>query len=145
MRFVDEFPHDIVKRAAEEFGVSRQAVHRHLTALVREGQVEASGQARRKRYGLKVQVVERVLPFAGNQDEERVWRSIVAPVLSDLPESILRICDYGFTEMYNNAIEHSEGTTATVRVCRSASRASRRLARRLPTKSSASMRRLTPA
>jgi anti-sigma regulatory factor (Ser/Thr protein kinase) len=120
LRFVDEYPHEIAKRASAEFGVSRQAVHRHLTALVREGQLEASGEARRKRYGLKTHVVERDLPFVANQDEERVWRLIVAPVLSGLPESILRICDYGFTEMYNNAIEHSEGTTATVRVCRSA-------------------------
>jgi anti-sigma regulatory factor (Ser/Thr protein kinase) len=120
LRFVDEYPHDIVKRAAEEFGVSSQAVRRHLTALVREGQIETSGQARRKRYGLKTQAVETTLPFAANQDEERVWRLIVAPVLAGLPESILRICDYGFTEMYNNAIEHSEGNTATARVCRSA-------------------------
>ena len=78
------------------------------------------GKCCRKRYGLKTQVVERTLPFVANQDEERIWRLIVAPVLSGLPESILRICDYGFTEMYNNAIEHSEGTTTTVRVCRSA-------------------------
>ncbi len=120
LRFVDEYPHEIAKRASEEFGVSRQAVHRHLTALVREGQIEASGQARRKRYGLKTQVVERTLPLAANQDEERVWRLIVAPVLAGLPESILRICDYGFTEMYNNAIEHSEGATAQIFIGRSA-------------------------
>jgi anti-sigma regulatory factor (Ser/Thr protein kinase) len=120
LRCVDDHPHDIAKLAAEAFGVTRQAVHRHLTALVREGQIEPSGLSRRKGYALKVEGLEKTLPLAENTDEERVWRMFVAPVLSNLPDNIVKICNYGFTEMFNNAIEHSEGTTGTIFVRRSA-------------------------
>ena len=87
---------------------------------MQEGLIEASGQTRHKRLRPEFQVVEKTLPFSANQDEERVWRSIIAPVISDLPQNILRICDYGFTEMYNNAIEHSDGTIAHIFIRRSA-------------------------
>ena len=116
LRFVDTCPNDIAKRTAEAFGISRQAVHRHLAALIDEGHLEATGQTRRKRYALKVQEFERTLPLAENKDEDRVWRNVVAPLLAGLPDNILRICSYGFNEMLNNAIEHSEGTIATILV-----------------------------
>jgi anti-sigma regulatory factor (Ser/Thr protein kinase) len=120
LRFVDDYPRDIARQATDAFGITRQAVHRHLTALVREGQIEPSGQGRRKGYALTVQALEKTLPLAENRDEERVWRLFVGPVLSNLPDNIVKICNYGFTEMFNNAIEHSEGTTATILVRRSA-------------------------
>jgi anti-sigma regulatory factor (Ser/Thr protein kinase) len=37
-----------------------------------------------------------------------------------LPENIMRICQYGFTEVFNNAIDHSEGRQALVKVERTA-------------------------
>jgi anti-sigma regulatory factor (Ser/Thr protein kinase) len=33
--------------------------------------------------------------------------------LSNLPDNISRICDYGFSEMLNNALDHSEGSQVT--------------------------------
>jgi anti-sigma regulatory factor (Ser/Thr protein kinase) len=117
---VQEHPDDIAKVAAEAFGITRQAVHRHLSILVKENQIEAAGQTRRKRYMLKVHKVEEVLALAENRDEDRVWRSLVEPILADLPENVLKICQYSFTEMFNNAIEHSEGEYAKVRIERTA-------------------------
>jgi anti-sigma regulatory factor (Ser/Thr protein kinase) len=41
--------------------------------------------------------------------EEAVWRNHYSFILEGLPESIVNICLYGFTEMVNNIIEHSGG------------------------------------
>lgn len=113
-------PDDIAKVTAERFGITRQAVHRHLKALVDDGVIEATGQTRRKRYSLKAQEFEETLSLAEHRDEDRVWRTYVEPHLAGLPANVLRICQYGFTEMFNNAIDHSEGFQATIRTSRSA-------------------------
>ncbi len=113
-------PDDISKVTAERFGITRQAVHRHLKALVDEGTLEATGQTRRKRYSLKVQEFEETLSLAENRDEDGVWRTYVEPHLDGLPTNVLRVCQYGFTEMFNNAIDHSEGSQVAVATRRSA-------------------------
>ena len=45
--------------------------------------------------------------------EDRVWRECFAGLLSRLPDNVRQICNYGLTEMFNNATEHSSGATIT--------------------------------
>jgi anti-sigma regulatory factor (Ser/Thr protein kinase) len=117
---LQEHPDDIAKFTAEVFGITRQAVHRHLATLVKENQIDAVGQTRRKRYALKAHKIEKVLSLAENRHEDLVWRSSVEPILAHLPENVLKICQYGFMEMFNNAIEHSQGTHASITIERTA-------------------------
>lgn len=58
------------------------------------------------------------LTLAPNLPEDKVWREQVRPLLDGIPQNVLSICQYGFTEILNNAIEHSEGKTARIAVCR---------------------------
>jgi DNA-binding transcriptional ArsR family regulator len=120
LRELEAHPEDIAKVAAERFGITRQAVHRHLSALLKDGLIEATGRTRRKRYRLKYEIVKELLPLKENRDEDRVWRTLVEPHLTSLRENVLRICQYGFTEIFNNAIEHSEGSHALIIIGRSA-------------------------
>jgi anti-sigma regulatory factor (Ser/Thr protein kinase) len=113
---VGAHPEDIAKVTAEKFEITRQAVHRHLVALVKQGHLEASGLTRRKQYRLKIAKVETLFSLAENREEDVVWREFVDPQLADMQKNVLRICQYGFTEIFNNAIEHSEGTHALVKV-----------------------------
>lgn len=46
--------------------------------------------------------------------EDGVWRFRILENLSGVRQNIIDICQYGFTEMFNNAIDHSEGTEITV-------------------------------
>ncbi len=117
---VSDHPLDIVRVTVESFGITRQAVHRHLAAMVEAGLIEATGKTRQRRYALKIQRIEQGLSLEENPDEDAVWRRWIAPELEDLPDNVRRICHYGFTEMYNNAVDHSEGTHALVSVERSA-------------------------
>jgi DNA-binding MarR family transcriptional regulator len=117
---VENHPDDIAKATAEAFDITRQGVHRHLTALVKEGQIEATGQTRRKRYALKITKIEKSLLLAENRHEDQVWRTYVEPHLAGVSENVMRICQYSFTEMFNNAIEHSEGKHAFIQIERTA-------------------------
>jgi anti-sigma regulatory factor (Ser/Thr protein kinase) len=119
---LEAHPEDIAKVAAERFDITRQAVHRHLNSLLKDRLIEATGRTRQKRYTLKSEIVREVLSLKDNRDEDRVWRTLVEPHLMGLRENVLRICQYGFTEIFNNAIEHSEGSDALVIIGRSATR-----------------------
>jgi anti-sigma regulatory factor (Ser/Thr protein kinase) len=49
-----------------------------------------------------------------------VWTNDIQPVLGEPPENVLDIWRYCFTEMLNNAIDHSGGTGVNVRILRTA-------------------------
>jgi len=38
----------------------------------------------------------------------------MAPLLKDLKNNVKEICQYGFTEMVNNMIDHSESNTIRI-------------------------------
>ena len=118
---VDAHGGDIAKRAASVFGITRQAVHKHLRRLVEEGVLTESGQTRSHSYRLAVlSEWENSYPIAAGLAEDVVWTREVRATLGELPDNVLLLWQHGFTEMFNNAIDHSEGTRIHVRVRRTA-------------------------
>jgi len=116
---VEAHPSDLVRVTTEKFGISRQAVHQALKRLIQDGLIQASGRTRSRRYGLgpvRKRIV--VLKVASGLDEHGVWTEQVRPQLLDLPQNVLSICQYGFTEMLNNVIDHSGSPVATVTIQR---------------------------
>lgn len=51
-------------------------------------------------------------------EEYLVWRRDVQPALGPLPQNVLDIWQYSFTEMFNNAVDHSGGSQITVKVAK---------------------------
>ena len=47
-------------------------------------------------------------------DEDVIWRKDMLPRLKGTNQNVLQICQYGFTEIVNNAIEHSGSETLRV-------------------------------
>lgn len=118
---VARHPADVAKRAATRFHITRQAVHKHLRRLVEEGILTESGQTRSRSYGLAVlSQWERSFPIQAGLEEDIVWTQDIRPVLGELPDNVLRLWQHGFTEMFNNAVDHSEGTQIHVEVRRTA-------------------------
>lgn len=114
-------PTDIVRIAAEKFECTRQAVHKHLQRLVADGSVVVSGQTRNKRYELAPLVNWSMrYDLGGRLAEDVVWRSDVSPLLGKLPENVLSIWHYGFTEMFNNVIDHSGARYVTISLTKTA-------------------------
>ena len=101
--------------------LSRQAMSLHLRPLIEGGKVVRSGTTRGARYGLASRapapaVVARSLRTRG-LDEGRVWDDVsaslnLARLLRPNVDAIVR---YAFTEMLNNAIEHSEAERCAIR------------------------------
>jgi len=102
-------------------GVSRQALSIHVRSLVDAGKVVRSGAARGARYMLRdrapaAAVVARALRTRG-LDEARVWDELAAGLnlRRALRPNVGAIAHYAFTEMLNNAIEHSEASRSSMR------------------------------
>jgi len=118
---MEKSPKDITRTAAERFGITRQAVNKHLQRLAKEGAIAATGQTRGRTYRLAPlfhwsALYEREPGLA----EHDVWRDDIAPRLGAMPDNVLNLWDYAFTEMFNNAIDHSGGTKITVHITKTA-------------------------
>ena len=117
---VEAHPQHIARMTSERFGISRPAVSKHLRSLIEGGFLEASGSTSGRRYSLR-RILDESWRFKVDEiEEDRVWRENVRPHLQELPENIFDICYYGFTEMLNNVIDHSESEEALVHLSRTA-------------------------
>lgn len=120
---VEQHPNAISKVTAEHFKITRQAVNKHLHTLEKEKALKASGSTRNKSYNL-CPVVQFVKAYKVQEGltEDAVWRNDIAPVLNAMPENVLDIWHYGFTEMFNNAIDHPEANAIVVNINKIATR-----------------------
>jgi anti-sigma regulatory factor (Ser/Thr protein kinase)/biotin operon repressor len=97
---------------ARHLGVTRQAVSLHLRQLIDDGEIVKTGSTKAARYfpptaARPLRTVARDLRING-LDESIVYEEIsVTLSLSRLSDSIESIVHYAFTEMLNNAIDHS--------------------------------------
>jgi anti-sigma regulatory factor (Ser/Thr protein kinase) len=118
---------------ARKSGVSRTYVHRTLQQLEREGVVRLVGKANKARYvsanpeaidkALASELVFRAILRNDSLEEDRILERIKAEtgIFRGISPNVARIVDYGFTEMLNNAIEHSHSLKIEVRMGRTAS------------------------
>ncbi|MGH8201480.1 MAG: STAS-like domain-containing protein [Steroidobacteraceae bacterium] len=108
---VGHHPGDISRVTAEHFGITRQAVNKHLDRLAMEDSIIQTGKTRSRSYKLATLLEWRddfqMLPGLA---EDSVWRDSILKALGKMPDNVLDIWHYGFTEMFNNAIDHSQGT-----------------------------------
>ena len=120
LRNVRGHPQNLVPFVAAHFGITRQAVGRHVRELVGLGRIETVGERKARRYNLAVLSKKLVnLSLAGLQ-EDTAWREHIRGFVSDLPRNVVDIWYYGCTEMINNAVDHSGGSTLTIAMTRTA-------------------------
>ena len=109
LRNVADHPGDIASLAANEFDLKRATINRYTRRLIDDGLLTATGSTRARRYELRniVDFEFRMEGITRSPDEDLVWRFKVLPEIRDLPKNIVDILHYGFTEIYNNVIDHS--------------------------------------
>lgn len=118
---VEKHPTDVAKVTAGKFDITRQAVNKHLIKLVDEHALTQHGKTRNRSYRLHPLVEwQKSYLLTDPLAEDVVWRQDVVASLGQIPENVLDIWHYGFTEMFNNAIDHSDGTTLTVQLKKTA-------------------------
>lgn len=116
---VAQHPRDLAAVVSKKFQISRQASNRHIMLLVQEGCLTEQGQTKNRVYRLAANTVKnwsyQIVPGLA---EDVVWREDLRPAIGDASQNVIQIWNYGFTEMFNNAMDHSGGTTITVRMDR---------------------------
>ncbi len=110
---------DLVRFAATKFACSRQAMHKHVQKLIAEGVLTATGSTRSRIYTLAVLAEWRQKwRLTKRLSEDEAWHQAVGPRLHDLADNVRGIWLYGFSELFNNAIDHSQGTSIQVAIRR---------------------------
>ncbi|OGR03546.1 MAG: ArsR family transcriptional regulator [Deltaproteobacteria bacterium RIFOXYD12_FULL_50_9] len=118
---VEHHPKDIIALTSETFSVSRQAVNKHIKQLIAQKALIREGKAKSVRYFLHPQSEWiATFPLADNSAEDVVWRNEIKQKIGQLSDNALGIWYHGFSEMFNNAIDHSEGTSVTINIKKTA-------------------------
>ncbi len=118
----DHLGRAISKALRDRFGVSKQTAHRYLRELVDNGELAAIGEGRGRVYqrvkggGPPLFPVEDGKLFslsikeAQALGEDRLWERDIVPLLPQaLRRNVRSILQHGFTEIVNNALDHSSG------------------------------------
>lgn len=121
LKNVEKNPKTIVAITARKFGISRQAINKHIKQLVEQGSLLESGSTRNKHYSLSALAEWRhTYNLSPGFAEDEVWRNDIKSFVSDLPDNVIDIWNYGFTEMLNNVIDHSSGKKVSIRINKTA-------------------------
>ena len=113
---------DIASFTAEKFKITRQAVYKHINLLISQGAITATGSTKDKIYSLntKEQINKKYDLKESPLEEDVVWREDIYPIFEQYPENVINIWHYCFTEMFNNVIDHSNGSGVIVRINKTA-------------------------
>ncbi|MCP4767848.1 MAG: DUF4325 domain-containing protein [Gammaproteobacteria bacterium] len=110
------------KQLCAHLGISRQALNVHIRTLITAGKLYKSGATRAAKYHLNEAAPQsrrfkKTLRLA-SLDEHQTYE-LMATLLnlrSALPANLQTIVNYGFTEILNNAIDHSKAKTCEIEV-----------------------------
>lgn len=119
VEYVDKHRSATGPELAAALGVTRQAINQHIRRLLAERKILKTGSTRAARYlppdaKPDERQLDRELELAG-LDEARVYEQFaLALSLGGLRENVESIVHYAFTEMLNNAIDHSHSSRCSV-------------------------------
>lgn len=114
---VGNHPKDIVQITSKKFDVSRQAINKHIQFLVRQQAIQFQGTTRNRQYFLcSVKKVEKIYSIEDDLEEDVVWRHDILPLVDEFSDNVIKIWSYCFTEIFNNAIDHSSGEYVVVHI-----------------------------
>ncbi|MFI5348555.1 MAG: STAS-like domain-containing protein [Elusimicrobiota bacterium] len=116
---VSAHPKDISLFSAKKLKINRRTAIDYLHELSKSGEVSVQGKTRARVYILGTRVHKNWdIVIGPRTHEDEVWREKIFPTLSGVDENVRQICQHGFTEMLNNAIDHSEADHAEIRIQR---------------------------
>ena len=97
----------------QKHGITRQTVNNYLRKLVENEIIEKQG----KNYVIAIKVFDKKYKING-LEEDRVYEDFIKPIIVDYKPNVQMIINYSFTEMLNNAIDHSESKDVEILVGR---------------------------
>ena len=102
---------DIIQTAIQRFGVSRQAVLKHMHTLIAEKQVVAYGKTRDRFYELRPQVnFSKTIDIDTDFSPEAILKKQILPHFSYLSTNLHEICEFSIEAILNNIVDHADAT-----------------------------------
>ena len=107
---------ELCAAGATQFGVTKSAISKHIKEL-QDSIVFVDDGGRSKKCFLKQNEpveFDFKIDGPGCLDESEIFRKQIRPLLSSMCSNALNILDYGFSEMFNNVMDHSGATQAKI-------------------------------
>lgn len=111
---VDDVGKIATSEIAKTFGITRQAVFKNIQELVKSGVLIKTDSAELPYKITPLKKLSLTIPVGPDSQEDKIWKESIAPLLSDIKSNVREICHYGFTEMFNNVIDHSKASSAAI-------------------------------
>lgn len=112
---------DVVGTTVKKFDITRQAVNKHIQRLKEMGTITVGGSTRSPKYALCDMHIESFnYALTSQLAEDVVWTRDIRKAIEPLPDNVMSIWHYAFTEMFNNAIDHSGGKVISVDIRKTA-------------------------
>ncbi|MBP3494609.1 MAG: DUF4325 domain-containing protein [Clostridia bacterium] len=102
----------LVNKTTEAFNISKSSVYNYLSELCAQGVIEKTETG----YRLTSKTYSFSYKNNGALFEDTIFDNDIAPLIKGYEKNIFSCWRYSFTEMMNNAIEHSNSSNIYVRV-----------------------------
>ena len=106
---VTEHPRDLSRLYCGRYGISRVTANRFIQRLERDGWLSRSGPSTHPVYSPGYRRRQSGMFALAGLDENLLWEQSFSRYVT-LSPNVRNILHHGFTEMVNNAIDHSQGT-----------------------------------
>ena len=102
---------DIINTAINRFGVSRQAIHKHMNSLINDKKVIGHGTTKGRYYELIPSVnYSKTFDIQINNNNEKLITEHFIPHFSDLPKNIFEIFEFTTWALINNIYDHANAS-----------------------------------
>lgn len=108
---------DIVKKTADSFDISLNTVYRYIRELEIDNIIKR--ESGKLSFILHHNDFQLIRSNGDLQDESFIYDNLLEDKVKDLPKNIISIWQYAFTEMMNNAIDHSAAEIVSVSIFQS--------------------------
>ena len=102
---------DIINTAVQRFGLSRQAILKHMQTLIKDNQVIAQGRTKDRIYQLSPRVnFTKEVKIDNNIDVSELIKTNIIPHLNTLSDNICEIVYFSMNAIMSNVKDHSKAT-----------------------------------
>ena len=108
---------DFISKTVQAFGVSRTTAYKYVNSLANEGLIRLDSDGK---YSIRNAEPKEYEYENKGLSEARIYKDVLFDAVADLPENAQDIWKYAFTEIANNAIEHSKAEHLRITVSKNA-------------------------
>lgn len=102
---------DIIKASIHKFGISRQAILKHMHTLISEDRVVAHGKTRDRFYELKPRVnYSKSIEISNEFSHIDMLQNQILPNLKILSKNVYDICEFSIMAILSNTIDHAKAS-----------------------------------